>query len=423
VKQIASSSRYRWYALGLLTVAQLCHAMDRSIVALTLEPIGKEFHLTDSQLGLLAGLAYGIAFACAAIPFGIAVDRFERRKLLAGAILVWSGCTALCGLATSYTTLLFSRGAVGAAEAGATPTSLSLLGDFFPPEKRSSAVGIWYMSAGLGACIAFLGGGYMVQHHGWRTAFYAAGAPGIVVSLLVFFTLREPPRGGTEIVPHDAAILPLATRFRLIAAQPGLIHIMAGLILAAIVLSGLATWLVTFFVRKHGLSFTQSGLVVAGSYGLLASLGGVVAGIAVDRINGRRTRFDRGLPARAAALTCVLTAVLTAVSVMAASTTVAIVMLLLAGTLATAYNGPANGLFVTLAPVEARGLAVSLLQFGANLVGMGVGPLIIGWVSQAAGPAEGLRWGLAVVLLFNLWAAIHFLLAARRVSVGLPYGR
>lgn len=417
----AGLGRYRWYALGVLTLAQLCHAMDRSIIALALEPVGREFRLTDGQLGLLAGLAYGLAFAVAAIPLGIAADRYRRTRLIAVAVAVWSGFTAVCGLATSYAMLVVSRSAVGAAEAGATPTGLSLLADYFAPAQRATAVSIFYMSAGLGATAAFLGGGYIVQHYGWREAFFAAGAPGLVISLLILFTLKEPARTGRAATAQP-------TRFdrasiKLIFAQPGLPHCMLAITLIAVAMSGLSSWLVSFFVRIHHLEIAQAGTAVAFSFGLLGALGGVSSGFIVDRIGRRGDRYDPRIPAFSAALTCTITAALTGAALLAGSATAAVVLLLCAGLLSTAYNGPANSLFVTLAPAPARGLAVSILQFFCNLVGMGVGPLIVGRISQAAGPVDGVRWGLLAMLGFMVWGVAHFLLVARRFRNGLPEGR
>ena len=416
-----TTSQYRWYALGVLTLAQLCHAMDRSIIALVLEPVGREFKLTDGQLGLLAGLAYGLAFAVAAIPLGLAADRYRRTRLIAAAVAVWSGFTAICGLATSYAMLVVSRSAVGAAEAGATPTGLSLLADYFPPAQRATAVSIFYMSAGLGAMAAFLGGGYIVQHYGWREAFFAAGAPGLAIALLILFTLKEPARTGVAATTADTR-LDMA-RIKLIFAQPGLPHCMLAITLIAVAMSGLSSWLVSFFVRIHGLQISQAGMVVAFSFGLLGAVGGISSGFIVDRIGRRRARYDPRIPARSAALTCTLTAVLTGAALLAGSTTAAVVLILCAGLLSTAYNGPANSLFVTLAPAQARGLSVSILQFFCNLVGMGVGPLIVGQISQAAGAADGIRWGLLAMLGFLMWGVGHFLLVARRLKDGLSEGR
>lgn len=405
--------RYRWYALGVLTLAQTCHALDRSIIGLVLEPVGQEFSLSDGQLGALAGLAYGLAFAVAAIPLGLAVDRFNRRNILIAMLALWSGFTALCGLANSYVALLLSRASVGASEAGGNPTGLSLLSDYFPPSERSTAVGIWYMGGGFGAFLAFLCGGYVVEHYGWREAFFIAGMPGLAIALLLFLTLKEPRRGGADSQQAAAIVPGLLPGLRLMAAQPGLFSCMVGMICVAIFLSGTVSWIASFFVRTHGLSMSQTGLVAAMAFGLLGPVGSALSGAYVDRLHRRAGAFDPRRPALSAAITSFITAVLALVTLLSVSTPVAIAFLMLCGLMASAYTGPANSLFVTLAPPQIRGLTVSILQFGSNLVGMGLGPLIVGAVSESVGGDDGLRWGLIAVFSFSVLGTLQFALVAR----------
>ena len=406
---------YRWYVLLVLTLVQLCHSMDRSIVSLVLQPIGREFRLSDSQLGLLAGLAYGGAFACAVIPMGLAADRWQRRKLLAAAVGLWSALTAVCGLAVSFPMLLASRAGVGVVESAATPNSMSLLSDYFPPSQRTTAVGVWYMGGGLGTMAALLGGGYFAQHFGWRAGFLAAGLPGLALAILVWTSVAEPVRGGIDAKPTLAAVGSLWARIRLIASQPGLLHCMAAIVLVATTVSGLTAWLVTFLMRAHGLSIGHSGMIVAFSVGLLSALGSSISSILIDRLRPRGGRFSPSVSACAAAVACVLTVLLAACAVLVESTAACVAFLLATGLFLAAYNGPANGLFVTLAPVAVRGLSVSILQFWCNLVGMGVGPLIVGRISDGFAPGTGLRWGLLVILIFNLWGAGLFLVLAGRM--------
>ena len=173
---------YRWYVLAILTIAQTCHGIDRAIIGLVLKPLGDEFSLSGEQLGILAGLAYGIPFAIAALPFGYAVDRFNRKNLMTLALGAWSGATALCGAATGFWTMLMGRAAVGVAEAGGSPTGMSLLSDYFGPDKRATAIGIWYLSTGIGTALAFFLGGWIVEFYGWRWAFVAAGIPGLMLA-------------------------------------------------------------------------------------------------------------------------------------------------------------------------------------------------------------------------------------------------
>jgi len=202
----ATRTSYRWYVLAILTVAQTCHGIDRAIIGLVLKPLGQEFHLTGAQLGLLAGAAYGIPFALTAIPFGYAVDRYNRKALMSAALAAWSGATALCGAATGFWSMLAGRAAVGVAEAGGSPTGMSLLSDYFGTDKRSTAIGIWYLSSGIGFALAFFVGGWIVADYGWRWAFVAAGVPGLLLAPVLFLTVREPTRGQQDAVPaHSEA--------------------------------------------------------------------------------------------------------------------------------------------------------------------------------------------------------------------------
>lgn len=414
--------RYRAYVLAVLTVAQGCHALDRSLIGVVLEPVKNEFGLSDSEAGLLAGLSYGVAFALAAIPFGMAVDRFNRRNLLALVLSLWSGFTVICGLVNSYVALLFARSAVGAAEAGGSPAGMSLLTDYFRPGERASAVGIWYMSAGVGTLFAFMGGGFIAQHYGWRMVFIAGGVPGLFLAILLLLTVKEPARGALDHALAKPAPgtkvddkLGFGARLRLISAAPGLVHCMLALILVAVASSGVTAWLTALLIRVHGMELAYAGVVVALCIGLASSFGGGGTGLLVDRINKRRG-FSAQRSAWFAAAMPLLSVVFAAIAFLTTSATMAILFLILFGVVISAYNGPGNGLVVTISDRRVRGLSVSLVQFGANLVGFGLGPVIVGQVSEAFGGGAALRWGMVAVLGFYVWGAFHFLMAGRALA-------
>lgn len=409
----ARGSNYRWYVLAILTLAQSCHALDRAIFGLMLESLRREFGLNDEQLGILAGFAYGAAFAVMAIPFGMVVDRWNRRNLLTVALTIWSGVTALCGLAGSYVMLLATRATVGAAESGGSPTGISILSDYFRAEERATATSIWYVSSGIGTALAFLGGGYVIQHYGWREACIAGGVPGICVAILLYFTVREPERGRSDPRDMGATHLGLLASFRAIAARPGLVHCMAGIILLAIPVSGVAAWITSFLVRSHGLSLMQIGMVVAMSMGLLGSVGGLAAGSGVDWFNRRHGRFNPMTPALMSTFTSLCAALLCVMVLLTGSAAIAVGAFLACGLMLNAHNGPSNSLAVTLAGPQIRGLTIATIQFGANLIGWGVGPLIVGVVSGHFDERNGVRWGLMSLLIFSLWGASHFVMAGR----------
>jgi MFS family permease len=413
-----AASAYRWYVLGILTLAQTCHSIDRAIIGLVLEPVGKEFGFSDSQRGIIAGFAYGVFFALAAIPFGMAVDRFSRRKLMTIALTLWSGCTALCGFATGFWSLFAGRAAVGVAEAGGAPTGMSLLSDYFVREQRATALGIWYLSSGVGLSIAFFVGGWVIADHGWRVAFFAAGIPGLVLAPILYLTVREPVRGNTDDVPVGATVQRLRVRIGALAARPGLTHCFIAIILIATGIYGMSTWITSFLIRTHEVPIKQAGLLVAITYGVLGSVGGFAAGWGVDWLNKRRGGFDAARTAAFGSAIPLLTALTGMAAMVAPSLNLCLVFLFACGFFSASYNGPVYAVIVTVAGPDLRGLAVSMVQMGANLIGVGAGAFLIGAVSQYVGGTRGVAWGIGIALLFTLWGGLHLWLAARAIRRG-----
>lgn len=415
-----TSNRYAWFVLGVLTLAQTCHGIDRAIIGLVLEPVGHEFGLSDRERGILAGLAYGLSFSLAAIPFGMAVDRYSRRALMTFALSMWSGATVLCAYATGFWSLLLGRAAVGMAEAGGSPTGMSLLSDYFDERRRATAIGIWYISSGLGLSIAFFVGGWLIQQYGWRAAFLAAGLPGLVLAPVLFLTVREPLRGNVDprSARRNTADVGLLSNIRTLAARPGLMHCIVAIILIATGIYGMSSWITSFLMRSHGVTIKEAGIIVAIAYGVLGSVGGIAAGLAADWLNRRRGGFDPARTALLGAFIPVATAVCGVTAMSMKSLPACILFLLLCGFFSASYNGPIYAVIVTIAGPRLRGLAVSMVQFGANLIGVSVGAFLIGAISQYVGTDSGVAWGIGVAMLFTLWGALHLALASRSIRCG-----
>lgn len=414
-----SSDRYAWYVLGVLTLSQTCHGIDRAIIGLVLAPVGREFDLTDQQLGIVAGFAYGIFFAIAAIPFGVMVDRYNRRNIMTVALTIWSGATALCGLATGFWTLMLGRAAVGSAEAAGSPTGMSLLSDYFATDRRSTAIGLWYLSSGIGLAIAFLVGGMIVQAHGWRWAFFAAGIPGLLLAPLLLFTVREPVRGvqDTGVANAELANVGLGQRIGLVLRRPGLAHCMVAIVLIAAGIYGMSTWITTFLIRVHSMPIGKAGLTVALAYGVLGSIGGFAAGFIADARNRRLGGFDPARTARLGACIPIITAGVGIGTVAFDDLNVTLTFLMACGFFSAAYNGPIYAVIVTIAGPRLRGLAVSMVQMLANLIGVGAGAFLIGAISSAVGGTRGVAWGIGIAMLFVLWGGMHLLFAARAIRM------
>ncbi|KUR76675.1 MFS transporter [Novosphingobium sp. Fuku2-ISO-50] len=413
-------SGYRWYVLAALTLAQTCHGLDRAVIGLVLKPIGSEFHLTGAQLGLLAGLAYGLPFALAAIPFGYAADRFTRKSLLTGALLAWSGATALCAMTGGYAGLLGGRAAVGLAEAGGSPTGLSILSDYFGADRRSTAIGIWYLSSGIGFAVAFFVGGMIVANHGWRITFLVAGLPGLLVAPLVFLTVKEPRRGALDRIAGTLSKETLAHRLRLLFARPGIAWGVLAITCIATGIYGMSTWLVTYLVDSHAMSLPRAGMIVAIAYGLLGSVGGLGAGWGVDRVHARAGGFDSARTAWIGAGIPVVTAITGLAAVSAPSSSAAVAWIMAAGMFSAAYNGPVNAMIVTQAGPQLRGLAVACVQTSANLIGVGLGAWLIGKVSDVVGGRNGVAWGIGAAMIFCLFGGVFLMLAACQIRAHAP---
>jgi len=412
VTQVAPGA---WYALAILALIYACHYLDRTVISIVAEPIRREFGLSDSQLGLLTGLAYGASFALAGIPFGYLIDRVNRRRLMATVVVAWSSMTAFAGMAQSYASLLFARVALGAAEAGGTPTAMALISDLFPARLRSSALGVYYLGTGVGAAASAVIAAVVAAHYGWRAAFLTAGLPGIVLGLLVWFTLRDVQRGASESgdVTTGAAVAPapsLRSVFAFLFRQKAVVALIGAVALVSAGMAAIGAWLPALLMRSHGLALGKAGLITALTFGLFASLGTLSGGLAADRL------ARGGAPRRLwfCAAMALLAAPAGAVAALSADLNVAV-----AGAFAAAFCGFAVfptgfGMAMELMPPQMRGMTTASAQVVTNLLGYGVGPFAVGLLSTHIGGPDSLRQGMALVCAVTLvGAAVALVVAAR----------
>jgi len=398
-----------WRALALLFLIYSCHYLDRSIVGVVVEPVRKEFGLSDSQIGLLTGLVYGIAFCVAGLPLGLLVDRVSRKRLLAGMLVAWSGLTALSGLAQNYAQMVWARAAVGAAEAGASPAAMSLISDFFPPSRRATATGLFFLSTSFGMAISNGFGGLITAEWGWRAAFFVAGVPGLILAAMLMLLVKEPPRGRFEAPTDHVARTGFGEALRVILADRRLLCVMLGLIVMAFCAAAKAAFVVAFLMRVHGLDVREAGALVALGAGLFGALGTLSGGLIADRLARRSASGPVWLIVTGATLTGIFGLAYTLAPPLAA----AVAFLLIGQFVGTLHMGPAYALSATAAPPAVRGTAIAILQVGANLVGYGLGPFVAGVLSDFFAGGDSLRWSLATISCFYLLAALSFAVAAR----------
>jgi len=404
----------RWYALGLLLVVYAVHHIDRQLVTLLLEPIKLEMSLSDSQLGLLAGTSYAIAFAVAGLPMGYLIDRVNRVRMLALLITIWSVLTAVCGFAGGLLGLVLARVGVAMAESGATPTNLSILSDYFGPRQRGTAVGVYMSAPQIGTIVGFAIAAVVASAWGWRAAFLVVGIPGVVVALVVLLTLREPPRGGTGTIAAPAAApVPFGTAVRRIAADRVLRNVIAGNVLSMAFAAGIATWLAPFLFRSFGLPVREVGLMLA----LIVSPFGAIGALLGGWLTARAKSHDQRL--KLALITIFLPFPAVLFAIFAPTLTLAMVgftfqVFLGAVSLSTCYT-----LILSLSDAQARGTTMAVVQVLSNVFGYGVGPQLVGMLSDVMPAAErggSLPYAMAALSTILVWASLHIVSARRRLA-------
>ncbi|WP_076590852.1 spinster family MFS transporter [Herminiimonas arsenitoxidans] len=400
-----------WYALAILALIYACDFLDRTMISIIVEPVRIEFGLSDSQLGLLTGLAYGVSFALAAIPIGFLIDRNNRVRLLAGLVAIWGAMTALSYFAQNFVQLLLARMGVGAAEAGGTPASFSLISDFFPPSKRSTAVGYLFIGNAIGAALTIVIGGYVTAHYGWRLAMLIAGVPGLILATLLVLTVREPKRGGYDaaVLVAKEAVAPL-TVILYIVKNRAVLHLIAGTSITTAAIATLGVWMPAFVMRFHGLNIEKAGMVAALAGGLFTAIGSVIGGIACDHIgkSNPRRRID------VCVVICFITLLISCGAILFKPTLLAIVLLCLAMFFAFVVFPASFGTMLTLVSPDMRGVTSATMMICTNLVGYGLGPFMVGVLSDLYGGDQSLRFAMMTIMCICCpWAGLHFALSAR----------
>jgi MFS family permease len=420
------SPRYRNYALGVLFLGYVVNFIDRSILAILLEPIKLDLALTDTQLGLLGGLAFAIFYTTMGIPIAALADRWSRVKILSISIVIWSGMTALCGMASGFMMLLLARIGVGVGEAGASPPSHSLISDYFPLKTRATALSIYALGIPFGSMVGNFVGGWGAQELGWRMTFLMVGLPGIFVALLVWTTLKEPPRGMSEIKikaapapePEDAAprvkdvlaFLWKRKSFRHLGFAAGA-HAFVGY--------GAGTWNAVYLIRSHEMPLTEVGswLALISGIGAIGTFGGGYLADRLSDMTGER-RWYLWVPG----ISTILMVPFQFVAYLHGELWAVIPSLFVVSILGGMYLGPSFAMTQGLVTLRMRAVASAILLFMLNIIGMGLGPYFVGVASDYLTPAYGissLRYALCLAVLANIWAATHYLLGSRTLRADL----
>ena len=439
--RLMQSRPYRAWVLGLLLAVSMFGFVDRQIIAALGQPIKRDLGLSDAELGLLGGLAFALLNTAVSIPIARLAERARRVTIYAIGVFLWSLATMACGLASGFAQLLVARICVGVGEASA-PAVSSMIADYYPRDRRASAMAVYVLAVPAGALIGAAGGGFIAQHADWRLAFVAAGAPGLLLALLLILTVREPLRGHYDPPGQgQASPPPVSAVFGRMVQRPAFLHVMMGSTLASAGGFAINIFLAQYFFRRFGLDFATSGLIS----GLISALAGSVSmlggGLVADALGRKDPRFYALTPG----LGCLLAAPLYVLAFLQAGWPAAVALLMLTGLVQYAYMAPSMGLAQNLMEPRMRATAAAVVGIMTNLVGAGLGPLIVGALSDGlarrafpgdfaaacagaraaetaaagacgAASAAGLQQACMLGALIYLWGAVHFALAARTLK-------
>ena len=398
--------------LALMLLASVIYTVDRMIPVIIAEQVKTEFALTDTELGLFTGFIYGLSFGVSGLLCGPLIDRYNRIRLLSGMLALWSGLTAVAALAASFWQLVTLRFFVGAAEGGGSPATLSILSDVFPPEKRGTAIGIYKMGTPLGYFSASAGCGYIASEFGWREAVLVAGIPGMLLALAIIRCVPNIGRGVYDKPEPRPAKSNIAREvIDAIAHRPGLGFLILGLCLVTFANLGVQAFLIPFFSRVHAMPLSESSFLLAIASGL-GGLSPLLLGLLNDRLVRAGPQWSSLLASIIA-----LGALGSGLTLLAAEREpVMIAGLMVWQALVLGISVVVFAGVVTIAPPSVRGTILAILLTGTIFFGMGVGPVVVGKISDLLGGGTAVREASMVVMGFNLLASVSFLAAARQIS-------
>ena len=411
------SVSYRYYVLFVLFLGYIVNVMDRGVLAAVLENIKRDFALTDTQIGFLGSMPFAFFYSILGVPIAALADRTIRKNVLAAAIVLWSAATAACGFAPNFYWLVTTRALTGVGEAGGSPPSHSLISDYFTRSQRATALSIYALGVPVGQMIGNALGGRFNDIFGWRETFFLIGAPGVVVGLLVWATVREPPRGLSENDVKKTGDAPAFwTAVKFLSSYASFAHMCLAAGLHSVVWYAGSQLNNVFFQRSHGMTATQAGDVVA-LMAIVGAAGTLLGGMFSDKLSARKNdrRWYMWVPGIATLIMVPFQFVAYLTNELHITITSFCIMIVLA----SMFFGPSFAVAQGLGTLRTRAVATSLLLLVQTLVGMGLGPLIAGILSDRLKPVVGdlqsMRWALAMIGVVNLWAAAHYFIGARSI--------
>ena len=416
--QNAPSKAMRNYTLFILTLVYAFNFIDRQILVIMQEAIKTDLGLSDTQLGLLSGFSFAIFYVSVGIPVAYWADRANRRNIIAYSLTIWSGMTALSGLAANYSQLLMARIGVGVGEAGGSPPAHSMISDMYPPKKRATALAIYTTGLYLGVVIGYMSGGLLSEAYGWRTTFFIVGLPGIALAILLRTTVKEPVRGvyETQDLEHKPGFLETLGAVFKLKSFP---YFAFGCAMSGFVSYGTSNFMPSLMVRYHGMAPGNIGITLALTGGIGGMIGTFMGGYFTDIIGKKDVRWYLWLPG--------LTAVCSIPFMMWAfntdNTQLMLILYFFVSIGGTLYLAPSIAVAHRLVHPRMRAMTSAILFLVLNLIGLGLGPLLVGALSDYLryinGDTEQLRLALTIAASIALVKGYLFWQGGRKLPADI----
>ena len=418
VDNTQTTNSIRNYALGILVGVYTFNFIDRQILSILLESIKTDLDLSDTSLGFLTGFAFALFYATLGIPIAKYADKGNRRNLIALSLGIWSFMTALSGLAQNFFHLLFARIGVGVGEAGCSPPAHSMIADYFPANKRSTALGIYSLGIPFGIMFGLFAGGWINEVFGWRLAFFVVGIPGILLAFIFRFTVKEPIRGQAEGKVASEKQPSIYETVSYLIKKRSFRHLVFAAALAAFVGYGAITWLPSFFQRSYGMQTSDVGWYLGLILGIPGGLGIFLGGYLSDYFGAKDVRWSLWIAAIAMALTVPFNVYV----YLSPTATMSLLWLIIPVALGNFYQAATFSQTQGIVELRMRSVAAAILLFIINIIGLGFGPQSVGIVSDLLNSEYGkdsLRYSLLIFAFLKLWCAFHYYMAGKYLKEDL----
>jgi predicted MFS family arabinose efflux permease len=393
----------RTYVLVIMTLIYVVNYLDRQILAILMPQIKLEFGLNYKEIGYLIGPAFAIVYAILGVPLAVIADRANRRNIIAASLAVFSVMTVFSSFARGFWSMALARFGTGVGEAGTGPSINSIIADLYAPAERASALSFYTAGLNVGLLVAFFGGGWISDHYGWRIAIISAGVPGLLLTFLLLFTVREPKRGLVEALP-DMAPPSFVSVVKYLWAQRSFRWMAIGTSFSSFGGYAGIAFIPTFLKVSHHMTQAEVGAALALLTGVGGAIGTYLAGVIADRYGARDVRWNMYVPIIATFVGIPFAPVF----YLAPSTAVALAAAIVPVTIAAAYVGPAYAMAQGLVPLRMRARSVAILLLVLNIIGLGLGPPVVGAVADFLLPyfgADALRYAMLTTILTGLTGA------------------